>query len=101
MRVRFEIRSLASLGEGAHRIPLNCWRVTMWLNGNTTAVVDGVPLAADMSNAVDLFMQPVTLGGVLIGPNGDIPVMLDQTLQVTVLPARTARGLLFLEYIDQ
>jgi hypothetical protein len=101
MRYRYEIHSLNALGEGDIRIPLNCWRVQLWINGNTAQVLyDGVSFVADLTNTADQFMGYVKLGGIPWWQFGTTPVNLDQTLQLSVPVGRVARGVIWMEYLE-
>ena len=105
MRIRFEIQSLAALGVGTHRLPINCWRLTMLYQPSRDGVgqlLDGVSFTVDLrqDQTVPTFhLARVVLGGVLL-PDGT-PVSLNQVLTVTSDSAsRQGLGMLVYEYLE-
>lgn len=104
MRIRFEVQSLFSLGVGTHRLPINCWRLTVQYqcNFHSSVLLDGVSFFQDL---VDVAATPSThlaqfaVGGIRM-PDGT-PVNLDQVLTVTTpVDGRHARGMLIYEYLE-
>lgn len=107
MRLRFEIQSIYSLGSGTHRLPINCWRLTVLYQkfpGSFSGAVllDGVSLAADLLDnpATNTFhLARFVVGGVLL-PNG-VPVNLDQVLIISSdSTTKSSAGVLIYEYLE-
>lgn len=101
MRVRFEFQSLYSLGAGVHRLPVNCWRLTLnYVDANNVVFLDGTAFGNDITdlNTGDaLGPAQFVIGGVIL-PNGT-PVGLDQVLIVNAT-AGNAQGMLMYEYLE-
>lgn len=100
-RLRFEIISIASLGTGVHRLPVNCWRMTIWAYPQSSLqfFLEGTDFAPDMKNVLtdDSYPFHAVFGGVILNEK---PVNLDQVLTVTAKEAPGA-GILLLEYLEE
>lgn len=100
-RVRFEMLSIASLGNGVHRLPINCWRLTVFLNPAQPGGVlcDGIDFAPD-AEFDGALRQTIPFrfvaGGVLADGK---PVNLDQVLTITANVNR-GRGVIIMEYLE-
>lgn len=102
MKLRFEIQSLAALGLGPHRLPINCWRLTLNITGTEAGNVlwEGQDLSLDLTAdaATPAFgIARAVVGGVFDG-NGN-PVNIDQVLRVNVTNGNAA-GVLIYEYLE-
>ena len=100
-RIRFELQSLAALGVGPHRLPINCWRLTVQFQGTKSVLIDGQDYNADLLNdpaANTSHLAQFTVGGVVL-PNGQ-PLNLDQILTVTVPVDNFAQGVITYEYYE-
>lgn len=104
-KYRFEIRDLRSLGSVPYRLPINCWRAQLYLNGMQDGVlVDGqeldTSLEVDPVNLVHNTIR-IVLGG--IREADGTPVMIDQQLSVTngnlAVPS-LLYGVLVTEYLE-
>lgn len=99
MKIRFEIQSLSALGEGAHLLPINCWRLTLHYQQAFSAVLlDGADLDRDLRAVVgESHLSRTVVGGVIVDGR---PVNLDQVLRVNVPANSQARGFLVYEYLE-
>lgn len=104
MKIRFELQSLSALGEGAHRLPINCWRLTIHyqqpVSPSRNVLLDGIDLLADLSadpSADGSHLSRTVVGGVIVD---GMPVNLDQVLRVNVPSSFRALGFLVYEYLE-
>jgi hypothetical protein len=100
MRIRFEIQSLSALGSGVHRLPINCWRLTVqYQAARPPSLIDGADITLDLQDAQGgSHLAQFTVGGVIL-PNG-AHLNLDQVLTVSVPPDNFVQGVLIYEYLE-
>jgi len=101
MRIRFEFQSLFSLGLGVHRLPINCWRLTVnYVDNSVGVLLNGTNFNVDLQDTVtgEALLARFVVGGLPPLPDGTI-VNLDQILTITAATS-PGQGMLIYEYLE-